>query len=209
MPQLSRRKFLQLSSVAGITSMVGHTLSSGVAATHSYQAIAFDAFPIFDPRPIFKQVEQMFPQQANVFGQTWRSRIFEYTWLRTAAGQYVNFWQCINDGLIFTAKALNVNITPQQHQQLASQFFKLPLWPDALHTLKILKSKNIKIAFLSNMTVEMLNSNIQFNQIGEYIDHIISTDQAKTFKPDPRAYQLGVETLGYTKQNILFTAFAS
>ncbi|MDH5229617.1 MAG: HAD-IA family hydrolase, partial [Gammaproteobacteria bacterium] len=62
---------------------------------------------------------------------------------------------------------------------------------------------------LSNMTVEMLNSNIQFNQIGEFIDHIISTDQAKTFKPDPRAYQLGVETLGYTKQNILFTAFAS
>jgi 2-haloacid dehalogenase len=37
---------------------------------------------------------------------------------------------------------------------------------------------------------------------------VISTDRIKCFKPDPRAYQLGVDILGLRKQEIMFVAFA-
>jgi 2-haloacid dehalogenase len=39
-------------------------------------------------------------------------------------------------------------------------------------------------------------------------DHVLSTDRAKTFKPDPRAYQLGIEELKMNRDEILFVAHA-
>jgi len=36
--------------------------------------------------------------------------------------------------------------------------------------------------------------------------HIISTDRIRSFKPDPRAYQLGPDILGLHKQEIVFVA---
>jgi 2-haloacid dehalogenase len=38
--------------------------------------------------------------------------------------------------------------------------------------------------------------------------HVISTDPIRSFKPDRRAYQLGVDVLGLGKEAILFVAFA-
>jgi 2-haloacid dehalogenase len=39
-------------------------------------------------------------------------------------------------------------------------------------------------------------------------DHVLSTDRAKTFKPDPRGYQLGMEELKLKRDEILFVAHA-
>jgi 2-haloacid dehalogenase len=38
--------------------------------------------------------------------------------------------------------------------------------------------------------------------------HAISTDRIRSFKPDPRAYQLGADTLGLHKKAIMFVAYA-
>jgi 2-haloacid dehalogenase len=37
---------------------------------------------------------------------------------------------------------------------------------------------------------------------------VLSTDRAHTFKPDPRAYQLGIDTLRLPRDQIVFAAFA-
>jgi 2-haloacid dehalogenase len=39
-------------------------------------------------------------------------------------------------------------------------------------------------------------------------EHVLSTDQVQTYKPAPRAYQLGVDALGLEREQILFAAFA-
>jgi FMN phosphatase YigB (HAD superfamily) len=39
-------------------------------------------------------------------------------------------------------------------------------------------------------------------------ERVLSTDEARTFKPDPRAYQLGVDALKVKREEILFVAFA-
>ena len=38
-------------------------------------------------------------------------------------------------------------------------------------------------------------------------DDLISTDASGTFKPDPRAYQLGIDRLHVARQEIVFVAF--
>ncbi len=54
----------------------------------------------------------------------------------------------------------------------------------------------------------MLDVNMHNAGLDEYFDHVISTDRSKTFKPDPRAYQLGVDTLKLRREEIAFAAFA-
>jgi 2-haloacid dehalogenase len=56
------------------------------------KAIAFDAFTTFDPRPIVALAEQLFPTQGAALGNAWRTRQFEYTWLRSVGHHYVDFW---------------------------------------------------------------------------------------------------------------------
>ena len=37
---------------------------------------------------------------------------------------------------------------------------------------------------------------------------MLSTDRVKAYKPDPRAYQMGVDAFGLQRDEILFAAFA-
>jgi 2-haloacid dehalogenase len=87
-------------------------------------------------------------------------------------------------------------------------FLQLVAWPDVKPALQHLSKLGIKFAFLSNATSEVLNAGIAHSQLDGLFDAVISTDRIRTYKPDPRAYQLGVDVLGVVKEEILFVAFA-
>src|SRR5215813_8069426 len=78
--------------------------ASGAPRT-GIKAIAFDAFPILDPRPIFALAETLYPGKGSELSNLWRTRQFEYTWLRTLSQRYADFWQVTEAALVFAAKA--------------------------------------------------------------------------------------------------------
>ncbi len=57
---LDRREFLGLTAGAVTGALFGPTPVSAASAGAQVQAIAFDAFPIFDPRPVFALAEELF-----------------------------------------------------------------------------------------------------------------------------------------------------
>ena len=78
--------------VAGLAA--GGALSGAVApslgraaASRRFKAVAFDGFPIIDPRPVAALSEQLFPGNGAELSNSWRTRQFEYCWLRTLSGQ--------------------------------------------------------------------------------------------------------------------------
>jgi 2-haloacid dehalogenase len=54
----------------------------------------------------------------------------------------------------------------------------------------------------------MLEAGIHNSQLHGLFDHVLSADRVKVYKPDPRAYQIGVDVLGLKPGQILFAAFA-
>jgi 2-haloacid dehalogenase len=52
----------------------------------------------------------------------------------------------------------------------------------------------------------MLESAVRNNHLERYIAEIISVDRVKTYKPDPRVYALGPETLHLPAAEILFVS---
>jgi 2-haloacid dehalogenase len=59
--------------------------------------------------------------------------------------------------------------------------------------LGLLKKEGLRMALLSNFTPHMLNSCVKSSGLAT-LESILSTDQVREFKPDPRAYEMGAKS---------------
>ncbi len=84
----------------------------------------------------------------------------------------------------------------------------LKAWPDVAPALKQLKDAGIRMAFLSNLTEKMMDAVVKNSALEGFFEPHLSTDKVKVFKPDPRAYQMGIDAFKLGKQEIVFAAFA-
>lgn len=206
--QTNRREFLTLTA-AGLTSeLLPLKAQREVSFGRSIKAIAFDAFAIFDPSLVQRLAQQFFPQKGVALFDLWRTRQFEYQWLRTLIGSYADFWHCTQDSLEFAAKALNLDLTDAQRSRLMNSYLNLPIWPEVTEVLNNLKSKNLRLGFLSNATTAILESNIRNAGICDLFERVLSTESLRTFKPSPRAYEIALGEFALTRAEVLFVAFA-
>jgi 2-haloacid dehalogenase len=140
----TRRAMLQLAAGGVVARPWLSDLAAQAAPQPRFQAIAFDAFPIFDPRPIFALAETLFPGKGTELSTDWRTRQFEYQWLRALAGQYVDFWQATDDALGFAATLLHLDLTPDKRQQLMAAYLRLQAWPEVPQALQALKRAGLR-----------------------------------------------------------------
>ena len=193
---------------SGVGPAVARASRPHLAVRTPIKAIAFDALVIFDPRSVFALVEKLFPGRGAQLSNEWRTRQFEYTWLRVAAGRYSDFWQVTRDALVYAARKLKIELSPQNRDALMSAYLELKPWPDVVPALHELRKAGYRLALLSNFTPSMLDGCIRNSNLQSMFEPMLSTDQAKTFKPAPSAYDLGINSLRLRKQEILFAAFA-
>jgi len=199
---MNRRTFL--------TAAVAGAASSAIpawATTRGIRAVAFDGLALFDPRPIFALTEQFFPGKGAALAATRRARQFDYTWLRTMIGSYVDFLQVTDEALAFAADAEKISVTSEQRQQLLAGFMNMKAWPDVVPVLKALKTQGLGLAPLTDFTVPMLEAGIRNSNLEGVFDHLLSTDLVKAYKPDARSYQMGVDAFGLHREEIAFVAF--
>ena len=204
---LGRRDFLRLTAASVAAGLLASAPLAHAATPSKIKAIAFDAFPIFDPRPVFALAEEFFPGRATELGNEWRTRQFEYTWLRTISGSYVDFRQVTEDALHYAAKKLMLEMSQGQVARLMDGYFNLKSWPDVAPALRLLKREGIRMSLLSNFTSHMLNSCVRSAGLGDIFEGLLSTDQVKAFKPAPRAYQMGAKAFNLDREEILFVAY--
>ncbi len=202
-------KALLLAALVILTSTkLGSASASTEIPNRKIKAIAFDGFPIFDPRPLAAAVENAFPGNGQEFMKIWRGRLFEYQWLRALGGKYENFMQIAESSLQYTSAQLSLDLTPGKKKTLLGEFLNLKTWPDAPESLRELRRMGYKLGFLTNMTPEMIRNGLEKAELTQEIDFLLSTDSIRTYKPSPNAYRLAEETLRLPKSEILFVAFA-
>ena len=181
---LSRRQLLAITSLTVASGIAG---ASQEEARAPIKAIAFDGFPIFDPRPIFALAENLFPGRGAELSKVWRTKQFEYTWLRTMSGHYRDFLGVIDDALVFACKSLDIELTGVKRSMLVESYLKMMVWPDVMPALSILKDNGLRLAFLSNFSPAMLDANIRAAGLEGIFEFRLSTDAVRAYKPDPRA----------------------
>jgi 2-haloalkanoic acid dehalogenase type II len=158
--------------------------------------------------PRLRQSRGNFSGSGPELSNAWRTRQFEYTWLRTLGGHYADFWQVTEESLVYAAKALGVDPSAGQRDRLMQSYLGLKAWPDVAPALKELKAAGIRMAFLSNFTDAMLDAAVKNSGLEGFFEPHLSTDKVKAFKPDPRAYRMGLDAFKLKKDEIVFAAFA-
>jgi 2-haloacid dehalogenase len=207
---ITRREFVRIT--AGVAAANVATRSGLQAADEPaplrVKAVAFDAFPIFSPAQVLSRANDLFPGRGGSLVDEWRVRQFEYGWLRVLSRRYVDFWRVTQDALVFAARKLKLELDSSGRDALMSAFVELSPWPDAAPALASLATSGLRLGFLSNFTARMLEANIERSGLRARFERVLSTDRARTYKPDPRAYQLGTEAFGLRREEILFVAHA-
>jgi 2-haloacid dehalogenase len=172
-----------------------------------FKAVAFDYFVIFNANSVVPAVEQAFPGQGAEFTKAWRAKQFEYGFLRSITDRHADFFKVTEDALVYTAKAMKLDLTPQKRKSLLNAYLTLELWPDAVDALRTLRASGVRIITIANFSPEMLRANAENAGITDLFDELLSTQANGTYKPDPRAYALGMEHLKLRKEEIVFAAF--
>jgi 2-haloacid dehalogenase len=204
---LNRRSFL--AAGGGLLALsAGIHASSASPNREKIQALAFDAFAIFDPRPVFRACEDAFPGRGTELADLWRARQFEYQWLRALGARYEDFWQTSLTALEFAARSLKLELSRDTVDNLMQGYLALKAWPNVPDALSDLTRSGRRLALLSNATPAILAAGIRNSGLEGVFHHVLSTDAIKTFKPDPRAYRLGTDALGLRKAEIMFVAYA-
>jgi 2-haloacid dehalogenase len=204
---LHRRRFLALGASGALSGLALSGPLARSATAPTIRAIALDGLAVFDTRPISALTEEFFPGKGTELSNAWRTRQFEYTWLRTLTNRYVDFWQVTEDALLFAAKLLKLEVAGEKKTRLMQAFLTIKAWPDALPALISLKASGIRLALLSNFTAAMLDAAVKNSGLQGIFEPHLSTDMVRAYKPDPRAYQLGLDAFGLKREEIVFAAF--
>lgn len=172
-----------------------------------FKAVAFDYFVLFDPSSVVPAVERIFPGQGAEFTKAWRSKQFEYGFLRSITGRHRDFFAVTADALDYTAEALHLPLTPAARASLLDAYLNLKPWPDSIDALRRLRAAGVRVITIANFSQKMLRANAEHAGIADLFDELLSTEVNATYKPDRAAYALGIQHLRLRKSEISFAAF--
>ncbi|MEP6834090.1 MAG: haloacid dehalogenase type II [Gemmatimonas sp.] len=206
---ITRRAFVG----SGISALALHALptplrTDGRPNTQRISAVAFDGYAIFDASTLIAVAESVIPGKGKEFVAVWRTRQFEYQWLRTMGGRYADFGQTGADALTVAGKSLGFSLSAADRERLLTAQLTLAPWPDAVTTIRELRAAGLRVALLSNMTEAMLVEGARRAGIRDAFEFVLSTDRVRAAKPSPVAYQMAVDAFGLSRDEIAFVAFA-
>ena len=167
-------------------------------------ACVFDAYgTLFDVNAAAAHCKNELGENWEALADVWRVKQLNYTWLRSLMGEYVGFSQVTEDALDFALETLGIDNEGLKFR-LLSLYEELDAYPEVLEVLRKLKERSVTTAILSNGTDQMLGGAARSAGIGKFLDHIISVDQLKIFKPHPTVYRLAVDKLSLPAEQICF-----
>jgi len=167
------------------------------------KAVVFDAYgTLFDVNSAAKRCKDKIGTKWETFANFWRTTQLEYTWLRSLMKRHKNFWDITEDSLDKSMKVFNIN--KNMKNELLSLYKILSPYPEVKEVLEDLKKKNIKLAILSNGTLDLLNELVGSNKLNNLFDDLFSIEEVKIYKPDPRVYEIPIKKYKIKSDEITF-----
>jgi 2-haloacid dehalogenase len=160
------------------------------------KALAFDAYgTLFDVFSVTALGEELFPGKGDALAHLWRLKQLQYSALRSLMGRHRDFWQLTEDALVYAARSLGLDLTPDKRRCLLDAYLTLAAFPDVKPGLQAIRARGLRLAILSNGEPRMLEAAARSAGIIDLLDAILSVEEVKIFKPSPRVYQMAPERL--------------
>ena len=161
--------------------------------------IGFDVYgTLIDTAGVTRALERFAGEQAVQFSNLWREKQLEYSFRRALMQNYVHFGFCTRYALDYTCTALDIEISAGDKEELLAGYRVLPPFPDALEALPELKNAGFSLFAFSNGKPDDVASLLETSGISSYFEDVVSTDEIKSFKPNPAVYAHFLRRTGAT-----------
>jgi len=117
---------------------------------------------------------------------------------------YRSFWEISEESLVFTLRAIGLDTDKQVIDRIMDKYLHLDPYPDCIDALDSLAG--VPLAILSNGNQEVLDALVKNTGLDSKLQAVISVDQVRTFKPNPKAYELVEKTLNVKPENVMFVS---
>jgi 2-haloacid dehalogenase len=164
----------------------------------------FDAYgTLFDVHSVVEAGREITSDPAAL-STAWRQKQLEYTWLRALMGTYADFWVVTEAALRYSIGRLGLDATEAQVRRLMDAYLSLACFPEVKAALGRLAGR--PRAVLSNGSPAMLAAAVTASGLTALLEHVISVDRVKMYKPSPLVYALGPQILGIAAGELLFVS---
>ena len=175
-----------------------------MTAARTVNAVFFDLFgTLVNLGPLDDACDRLSPGRGAEIAARWRARQLEASWLRTVMGQWADFDVITLDALRAAVQEFGVDGSADEAalREVADAFTDLPLVDGASKVVQGLRAAGIVTGILTNATSRALD---RVSGRLPPMDHFLSVDAARQFKPHPKVYQLAVDATGLPAMQIGF-----
>jgi 2-haloacid dehalogenase len=150
----------------------------------------FDAYgTLFDVHAAVRRHADRVGPDAALVSEVWRAKQLEYSWMLSLMGRYRDFWTLTEEALDY-ALARVPSADKTTRDDLLAAYSACDAYPEVPAVLKGLKERGARLVILSNGTPRMLANACRNAGLSDVLDDVISVDEIRVYKPDPRVYDL-------------------
>jgi 2-haloacid dehalogenase len=154
--------------------------------TISCRLVVFDLYgTLLDISGLTATLSELIGKDATEILTAWRVAQLERTWELNRLATYEPFDRVTAWAL---TKVAAHELDEPLRARCAAQWLTLPAHADAAVALRRLAAAAIHTAILSNGTRPMIEAALRAADVA--VDHVLSVDEVRVYKPDPRVYQL-------------------
>ena len=171
--------------------------------TRAVDAVFFDLFgTLLSLRPLDSVCEALAPGRGAELAGRWRARQLELSWLRTAMERWVDFDAVTAAALANVLEEMDIAADSMVVARIAGAFRDLPVQPEVPGVIDRLREGGLVTGILTNASRATLDTVLA--RTGLLMDHALSVDAARRFKPSPAVYALATEATGLPAERIGF-----
>ena len=169
------------------------------------EAFVFDAYgTLYDVHSVYEITSKEFPEHGELITQVWRLKQLEYTWLRAQMQSYRSFWEVSEESLVYTLRTIGLPTDKDIIGRIMDKYLHLDPYPECLSALDALSG--VPLAILSNGNQQILDALVANTGLDSKLSAVISVDKVRTFKPNPKAYELVEKALNVKPANVMFVS---
>lgn len=151
--------------------------------------IAFDVYgTLIDTAGVVAALQGLVGDRATPFSDLWRSKQLEYSFRRGLMQNYRDFSVCTSQALDFCCATFQVEFSAVERTALLESYRHLPAFADVEPGLQRLKAAGCGMYAFSNGKPGDVRKLLQQARIDRYLEGVVSTDEIKSFKPNPAVY---------------------
>jgi 2-haloacid dehalogenase len=161
--------------------------------------LAFDVYgTLIDTAGVVERLRALGVDHAPGFSDAWRQKQLEYAFRRAAMGAYQDFTACTRHALDYVCALRGVELAAGERDDLMALYLRLPPFPEAEGALFSLRRAEYPLYAFSNGPRRDLETLLGQAGLAEHFVDLVSVDEVRSFKPDPRVYRHMLKRVGGT-----------